>query len=163
MTDKLSTVDTEQAVVSQVPNGRVVVTEIETNVHQQFQQAAFQRYQQSVLTYGSRLWREARNVAHQRDPDANTIEITTPDVEIASVRVEMRLARLRQLRFPFRLVQQILTLATGIVAKTAFDIANLPQGHIAKANLPWASCGFLACIAIILAVNYFEYRAELLR
>jgi hypothetical protein len=73
----------------------ITVTEIEKNVYQQFQQAAFQKYQQSVLTYGSRLWREARSVAHQRDPDANVVEITTLDVEAATVRIEMKLARLR--------------------------------------------------------------------
>jgi hypothetical protein len=82
----------------------ITVTTIERGVYQQFQQAAFQKYQQSVLTYGSRLFREARSVAHQRDPDANIVEITTPDVEAATIRTEMKLARVRQLRFPYRLV-----------------------------------------------------------
>jgi len=91
------------------------------------------------------------------------IEITTPDIEAATVRIEMKLARLRQLRFPFRLVQQLATLMTGIVFKTLFDLANLAQGSPERDWLPWVGGGFLACVAGILILNYFETRAELLR
>ena len=100
----------------------ITVTTIEKSVYEQFQQAAFQHYQQSVLTYGARLFREARSVAHQRDPNVNVVEITTPDVEMAAVRTEMRLAMVRRLRFPFRLVQLGVSIATGFLAKLSFDL-----------------------------------------
>lgn len=145
------------------PTGLIVVSEIEPMVYKQFQEAAFNHYKEAVITYGRRVWTEARSIAHQRDPDANIIEITTPDVEAAAFRVDMKLARLRQLRFPFSLVKQILMLITGIVAKYFFDIANLPQGNSRKAWLPWSEIGFLACIMVIIVLFYFETRAELLR
>ena len=87
-------------------NSNRVIAEIEEAVYRQFQSAAFQRYKQSVFVYASKVWQEAREVALQRDSNVNVIEITTPDVEIATIRTEMKLVRLRQLRFPFRLAWQ---------------------------------------------------------
>ncbi|WP_310485802.1 hypothetical protein [Chamaesiphon sp. VAR_48_metabat_403] len=139
-----------------------IVFEIEEAVYKQFQEAAFQKYKESVLVYGSKVWREARSVALQRDPDVSAIEITTPDVEIATVRTEMKLIRLRQLRFPFRLVQQFVTLVTGIIAKLTYDSAHVQTGEPGKDFLFWCVM-FLFCIATTLTLNYFEMRSELLR
>jgi hypothetical protein len=139
-----------------------VIAEIEETVYKQFQSAAFEKYKESVLVYSSKVWREARSVALQRDPDASAIEITTPDVEIATVRTEMKLIRLRQLRFPFRLVQQFVTLVTGIIAKLTYDSAHVQTGEPGKDFLFWCVM-FLLCIAATLTLNYFEMRSELLR
>jgi hypothetical protein len=147
---------------SQDDINKMVIVEIEETVCNQFQEAAFQRYKDSVLDYGTKVWREARSVALQRDPNVNTIEITTPDVEIATVRTEMKLVRLRQLRFPFRLVQQFVTLVTGIIAKLTYDSAHIQTGTPGKDFLLW-SITFLFCISITLSLNYFEMRSELLR
>jgi hypothetical protein len=113
-------------------NTNKVVAEIELSIYSQFQAAAFQRYKDSVFAYSTKVWREARSVALQRDPDATVIEITKPDVEIATVRTEMKLMRLRQLRFPFRLIQQFVTLVTGIIAKVAYDSAHVQTGEPGK-------------------------------
>jgi hypothetical protein len=145
------------------PGETITVTTIERSVYQQFQQAAFQKYQQSVLTYGSRLFREARSVAHQRDPDANVVEITTPDVEAATVRTEMKLARLRQLRFPYRLIQFVLSTAAGYLIKLSFDLGNLPQGSPGKDFFLWVFIGCIACFIGIVVLYHFETRAELSR
>jgi hypothetical protein len=145
------------------PGETITVTTIERGVYQQFQQAAFERYKQSVLTYGRRLFGEARSVAHQRDPDANVIEITTPDVEAATVRTEMKLARVRQLRFPYRLVQLGLSAAAGFLAKLSFDLGNLPQGSPGKDLFLWVFIGCIACFIGIVVLYHFETRAELLR
>jgi len=150
-------------VTHQRPGDMIIVTEIEQSVCQQFQQAAFQKYQQSVLIYGRRLFGEARSVAHQRDPDANVIEITTPDVEAATVRTEMKLARVRQLRFPYRLVQLGFSIAVGYLVKLSFDYGNLPQGSPGKDWFPWVFIGCIACFLLILVFYYYETRAELLR
>jgi hypothetical protein len=139
-----------------------IVFEIEEAVHKQFQEAAFQKYKESVLVYGSKVWREARSVALQRDPDVSAIEITTPDVVIATVRTEMKLIRLRQLRFPFRLVQQFVTLVTGIFGKLAYDSAHVQTSEPGKDFLFWCVM-FLVGIAATLTLNYFETRSELLR
>ena len=143
-------------------SSNIVVAEIEEAVYRQFQETAFQRYKQSVFIYASKVWQEARDVALQRDRNVNVIEITTPDVEIATIRTEMKLVRLRQLRFPFRLVQQFVTLVTGIIAKLAYDSAHLQTGDPGKDFLFWCII-FLFCIAITLTLNYFEMRSELLR
>jgi hypothetical protein len=143
-------------------NTNIVVAEIEEAVYRQFQETAFQRYKQSVYIYASKVWQEARDVALQRDRNVNVIEITTPDVEIATIRTEMKLVRLRQLRFPFRLVQQFVTLVTGIIAKLAYDSAHVQTGDPGKDFLFWCII-FLFCIAITLTLNYFEMRSELLR
>jgi hypothetical protein len=143
-------------------NSNRVVAEIEEAVYRQFQSAAFQRYKQSVFVYASKVWQEAREVALQRDSNVNVIEITTPDVEIATIRTEMTLVRLRQLRFPFRLVQQFVTLVTGIIAKLAYDSAHVQTGEPSKDFLFWCII-FLFCIASTLTLNYFEMRSELLR
>jgi hypothetical protein len=143
-------------------NTNIIVAEIEEAVYRQFQAAAFQKYKQSVYIYASKVWQEARDVALQRDRNVNVIEITTPDVEIATIRTEMKLVRLRQLRFPFRLVQQFVTLVTGIIAKLAYDSAHVQTGQPGKDFLFWCII-FLFCIAITLTLNYFEMRSELLR
>ena len=143
-------------------NTNIVIAEIEEAVYKQFQEAAFQKYKESVFVYGSKVWQEARDVALQRDRNVNIIEITTPDVEIATIRTEMKLVRLRQLRFPFRLVQQFVTLVTGIIAKLAYDSAHVQTGQPGKDFLLWCII-FLFCIAITLTLNYFEMRSELLR
>jgi hypothetical protein len=143
-------------------NTNRVIAEIEETVYRQFQEAAFQKYKESVLLYSSKVWREARSVALQRDPDVSEIEITTPDVEIATVRTEMKLIRLRQLRFPFRLVQQFVTLVTGIIAKLTYDAAHVQTGEPGKDFLFWCVM-FLFCISATLTLNYFEMRSELLR
>ena len=143
-------------------NTNIVVAEIEESVYKQFQEAAFQRYKQSVLVYSSKVWQEARDVSLQRDRNVNIIEITTPDVEIATVRTEMKLVRLRQLRFPFRLIQQFVTLVTGIIAKLAYDSAHVQTGNPGKDFLFWCII-FLLCIAATFTLNYFEMRSELLR
>jgi hypothetical protein len=143
-------------------SANIVVAEIEEAVYRQFQAAAFQKYKQSVYIYASKVWQEARDVALQRDRNVNVIEITTPDVEIATIRTEMKLVRLRQLRFPFRLVQQFVTLVTGIIAKLAYDSAHVQTGDPGKDFLFWCII-FLFCIAITLTLNYFEMRSELLR
>jgi hypothetical protein len=157
---------TPQMVRSESPqddsSANIIVTEIEEAVYRQFQETAFQRYKQSVFIYASKVWQEARDVALQRDRNVNVIEITTPDVEIATIRTEMKLVRLRQLRFPFRLVQQFVTLVTGIIAKLAYDSAHLQTGDPGKDFLFWCII-FLFCIAITLTLNYFEMRSELLR
>jgi hypothetical protein len=140
----------------------IVVAEIEEAVYKQFQEEAFQRYKQSVLVYSSKVWQEARDVALQRDRNVNIIEITTPDVEIATVRTEMKLVRLRQLRFPFRLIQQFVTLVTGIIAKLTYDSAHVQTGEPGKDFLFWGII-FLFCVAGTLTLNYFEMRSELLR
>lgn len=140
----------------------VIVAEIKEVVHKQFDPVAFQRYQQSVLNYGMQLWRESRNAALQRDPDASAIEVTTPDVDAATVRTEMRLARLRQLRFPFRPLNQFVSLVTGIAVKLLYDSANLRSDRPDRDFLLWLVV-FLICIVTILILNYFETRAELLR
>jgi hypothetical protein len=164
MTQSESTqVQEEARTVLQTPNEVIPVSQIEIASYQQFQQAAFKVYQQAVTTYGRRVWSEARSVAHHRDPDADIIEITTPDVERAAIRVEMKLARLRQLRFPFRLVQQFLTLVTGIVAKYFYDTANLPQDSPGRGWLFWTFFGLLILIVGILTLNYYESKAEVLR
>jgi hypothetical protein len=143
-------------------NTNRVIAEIEETVYRQFQEAAFQKYKESVLVYSSKVWREARSVALQRDPDVSEIEITTPDVEIATVRTEMKLIRLRQLRFPFRLVQQFVTLVTGIIAKLTYDAAHVQTGEPGQDFLFWCVM-FLFCISATLTLNYFEMRSELLR
>jgi hypothetical protein len=143
-------------------NTNRIVAEIEEAVYKQFQSAAFEKYKESVLGYSSKVWREARSVALQRDPDVSEIEITTPDVEIATVRTEMKLIRLRQLRFPFRLVQQLVTLVTGIIAKLTYDSAHVQIGQPGKDFLFWCVM-FLFCISATLTLNYFEMRSELLR
>ena len=143
-------------------NTNRVVAEIEETVYKQFQEAAFQRYKDSVFVYSTKVWREARSVALQRDPDASVIEISTSDVEIATVRTEIKLVRLRQLRFPFRLVQQFVTLVTGIIAKLAYDSAHVQTGDPGKDFLFWCII-FLFCIATTLTLNYFEMKSELLR
>jgi hypothetical protein len=140
----------------------IIVAEIEESVYKQFQEAAFQRYKQSIFVYASKVWQEARDVALQRDRNVNVIEITTPDVEIATIRTEMKLVRLRQLRFPFRLVQQFVTLVTGIIAKLAYDSAHVQTGEPGTDFLFWCII-FLFCIATTLTLNYFELRSELLR
>jgi hypothetical protein len=109
------------------------------------------------------LFREARSVAHQRNPDADEIEITTPDVEVATVRVEMKLARLRQLRFPFRLVQSGVSLIAGYLFKVTIDLVNLPQDNPHRSWLPWVGIGFLACLFGMIVIYHFESKAELLR
>jgi hypothetical protein len=156
-------VQTVEEMTDRASGEMITVSQIETRDYQQFQEAAFERYKQTVITYGQRVWREARSVAHQRDPDADVIEITTPDVEAATIRIEMKLARLRQLRFPFRIVQQLLTLGTGILAKVLFDLANLAQGSPGKDWLPYVLVSLLIFILGISAVGWFESRAELLR
>jgi hypothetical protein len=143
-------------------SANIVVAEIEEAVYKQFQETAFERYKQSVFIYASKVWQEARDVALQRDRNVNVIEITTPDVEIATIRTEMKLVRLRQLRFPFRLVQQFVTLVTGIIAKLADDSAHVQTGDPGKDFLFWCII-FLFCIATTLTLNYFEMRSELLR
>jgi hypothetical protein len=141
----------------------ITVTEIEENRCQQFQKAAFQKYQQSVLTYGRRLFGEARSVTHQRDPDANVIEITTPDVEAATVRTEMKLARARQLRFPYRLVQLGFSTAAGFLIKLSCDFGTLPPDSPGKDLFPWVFVGCTACFIGIITLYHYETRAELLR
>ncbi len=144
-------------------NETITVASIEDTIYQLFQRAAFQKYKQSVINYGSYLWREARSVAHQRDPDATVIEITTPDVEAATVRVDMKLSRLRRLRFPYRLVQLFVTLATGVVSKIFFDLTSRSQGSPGTNFLPWVGAILLFLVLVIVVLNYFEMRAEVLR
>jgi hypothetical protein len=153
-----------QIKTTQVQENEVVsVSQIESTNYRQVQKAAFEAYQQAVTPYGRRVWSESRSVAHHRDPDADIIEITTPDVEIATIRVDMKLVRLRQLRFPFRLVQQFLTLVTGIVAKYFYDLANLSSDHAGRGALFWVFCGLILLIVGILILNYYEGKAEILR
>lgn len=147
----------------QSPNTMIPVSEIENVNCQQFQQAAFEVYKQSVTTYGRKVWIESRSIAHDRDPNANSIEITTPDVEKATIRVEMKLARLRQLRFPFRLIQQFLTLAFGVIAKLFYDVANLPTGASGKNSMFILLFSLIVLFVGILTLNYFESKAEVLR
>jgi hypothetical protein len=54
-----------------------------------------------------------------------------------------------------------MTLVTGIVAKYFYDLLILPQPE--KGLLPWVFCGFLILIVGILALNYYENKAEILR
>ena len=139
------------------------VTTIEKEAFNQFQDAAFEKYRQAVLNYGLRVFREARGAAYQRDPDANQTEITTPDVEAAAIRTEMKLVRLRQLRFPFRLLQQLITLITGIVAKLTFDSANFRTGQPVDESFLLLSIVLLGCFGLVLILNHFEMKAEMLR
>ena len=132
-------------------------------VTETFEAAAFDKYRQSVLKYGNRLWSEARSVAHQRNPDANVIEITTPDVEAATVRTEMKLTKLRQVRFPFRLVLQLLTIIEGFLLKAAYDLGNLATGSPAKSSFFGVSLAAVTVLILIFVVNYFDWRAEALR
>jgi hypothetical protein len=136
----------------------IVVASIEPDVCKQFQEAAFQKYKQAVLNYGSKLWIEARGASLQRDPNANLIEITSPDVEAATIRTEMKLARLRQLRFPYRYIQQITSLAIGILIKLTFEAAGKPEG-----NFPLLFTFVLFLFGVIITLNYSEMREELLR
>ncbi len=161
-TDSLKPQTSQSELSQDESNTNIVIAEIEDAVYRQFQETAFQRYKQSVFIYASKVWQEARDVALQRDRNVNVIEITTPDVEIATIRTEMKLVRLRQLRFPFRLVQQFVTLVTGIIAKLAYDSAHVQTGELGKDFLFWCII-FLFCITITLTLNYFEMRSELLR
>jgi hypothetical protein len=138
----------------------VEVSKIEQSVCEQFQKAAFQKYKEAVVTYGSKLWREARSAAHQRNPDADAIEVTTPDVEAAIVRLDMKLSRLRQIKFPFRTTQQVLTLITGFIFKMLVDAAMAPQTDPRRASLPSLLIGFPACILCYVILITLESRAE---
>jgi hypothetical protein len=75
----------------------------------------------------------------------------------------MKLVRLRQLRVPYRLLQQLTSLATGLIGKAVFDLANLPPGNPTKYWLPSGAFLFLLCICGTLVLIHFENRAELLR
>lgn len=152
----------QSKLVQEDDHNTVVVTRIEKSNYEQFQSAAFQKYQQSVLSYGSKLWIEARSASLQRDPDANSIEITTPDVVAATIRTEMKLVRLRQLRFPYKIVQQFISLFIGIFFKQTIDSANLQTGSPKEDFFLWC-IAFLLCIVAFLTINHYEMRAELLR
>jgi hypothetical protein len=81
-----------------------------------------------------------------------------PDVEAATIRTEMKLARLRQLRFPYRYIQQLISLAIGILIKLTFEAASKAEGNF---SVLFTSVLFL--FGVIITLNYLEMRAELLR
>jgi hypothetical protein len=150
--------------VRRFKSGEIIsVTTIERSVYNQFQQAAFHRYKQSILTYGRRLFREARIVAHQRDPNVDVVEITTPDVEVAIVRTEMSRAMRRLFRFPFRLIQLVVSIWIGILAKLSYDLAMLPKDGPGKEWFLWIFFALMICFLGIVILYHFETRAELLR
>src|SRR5687768_5039108 len=99
----------------------VVVSSLAPDEASHFEPTALEEYRKRVLAYGIEVFADARQISLDRSPKQKNIRISKADVNLAAFRVEHRLARLRQIRFPFKGISTIVSWGVGFLLKWAID------------------------------------------